>query len=54
MGTAFEYPSGSPAKIARAFVQAFNTGDETALADFCTTHESEAALETHSLKSQLH
>ena len=52
--TGFEYPGGSPSKIARAFVQAFNTGDETALADFCTTHESEAALEARSLKSQLY
>lgn len=53
-GTGFVYPGGSPAKIARAFVQAFNTGDETALADFCVTHESDAALEKRSLKSQLH
>jgi hypothetical protein len=50
----FEYPGGSPAKIARAFVTAFNSGDETALADFCTTHESEAALEARSLKSQIY
>jgi len=54
MAGGFEYPAGSPAKIARAFVRAFNTGDETALADFCRTHESEAALEARSLKSQLY
>ena len=52
--TGFEYPGGSPARIARAFVQAFNTGDETALANFCTTHESEAALEARSVKSQIY
>ncbi|MEJ2720920.1 MAG: hypothetical protein P8181_07235 [bacterium] len=53
-GTAFEYPAGPPAEIARAFVAAFNAGDESAMADFCTTHQSETALEERSLKSQLY
>jgi len=52
-GSGFEYPSGSAARIAKAFVHAFNSGDETTLANFCTTHESDAALEASGDKKKM-